>query len=89
MMGYSFLPSDRAALLSRLTHQDDSERADTILGATRETGGTFTLTRTTQGRDVWLIILHGISAKGANQANAVRNWIQQANTAERTEGAPL
>lgn len=88
MMGYSFFPGDRAALLSRLTHQDDDDRADTIYGAAREHGGTFAQTQSARG-PVWLIALHGITAKGATQAAAVRDWIRQANTAERTEGAPL
>lgn len=72
--------TDIGHLLARLDHQTLPERIDTMTNAALETSGYYNLPR---DGDTWSsqmveIKAHGISAQGASQEEAIRNWMKVA-----------
>ncbi|WP_139176793.1 hypothetical protein [Jannaschia faecimaris] len=62
---------------------DPSERRGLIVQAIIDSGGTYPLRAGQIEGGIAQIALHGVTASGATEAEAIRNWIATARTALR------
>jgi hypothetical protein len=80
--------SDRlTAFLDRLQDVDRADRNDAFMNEVMENGGSYVPPAgTTTSSHLFEISLHNVSAFGATEPEAIRNWIKAANAiAAQTE----
>ncbi|WP_417257378.1 hypothetical protein [Celeribacter sp.] len=85
----SNIENRRARFYDRVIQLDANDQPDAFFNEVIETGGTYTTpdNETWKGSHLVEISLHGVSAFGMTEEEAISNWIQQTRRAIRTEAS--